>query len=548
MFRGIPFQILGAFPILKHVAACTIQQAGSIIEHLFPKGGMTLVFWGNLLNWVIWLPILAAFGLLLIPARRTQLLGLTVIGFTLVEFFLSTALLRAFPRAGFAYTLDLSWIPPLGAGYRIGVDGLSVLLIVLTTLLTFLGAVYSRDVIHKHVRTYWMALLLLEGFLIGVFAARDLFLFFLFWEAMLIPMFLLIGIWGHERRLYAAFKFFLYTMAGSVFLLAGVLYLGLRAGSFDLEAIQRLAPQLPMHVQALLFWGFMIAFAIKVPVVPFHTWLPDAHVEAPTVGSVLLAGVLLKMGTYGMLRFAIPFFPAVAVDQATLWMALGVVGILYGAWMSWVQKDMKRLIAYSSVAHMGFIVLGMFSFTVYGLSGGMLQMLNHGISTGALFFSVGMLYERRHSRLMEAFGGVAREMPVFAAILGIVAMSSLGLPGLNGFVGEFLSLLGAFQRNPVLGGLGVVGVIFAAVYLLHMLRQVLFLTPHTPREPLLDLNPREFFVFLPLLVLIFWIGVYPRPFLRVLDAPVAHIQQTVRPYLPTPAPVQEPAHTPEVHP
>jgi NADH-quinone oxidoreductase subunit M len=268
------------------------------------------------------------------------------------------------------------------------------------------------------------------------------------------------------------------------------------------------------------------------------------------VGSVLLAGVLLKMGTYGMLRFAIPFFPSVAVRQASLWMALGVAGILYGAWMSWVQKDMKRLIAYSSVAHMGFILLGMFSFTVYGLSGGMLQMLNHGISTGALFFSVGMLYERRHSRLMEAFGGVAREMPVFATLLGIVAMSSLGLPGLNGFVGEFLSLLGAFQRSPVLGVLGVVGVIFAAVYLLHMLRQVLFLTSHTPRDPLVDLRPYEFFVFLPLLVMIFWIGVYPRPFLRILHAPVEEIRQVIRPHLSTSLPirVQEPQHTPEVHP
>ncbi len=502
-----------------------------------------------MLGLLVALPLVAAVGLVALPRRGRWLWGYATL-ITAVEFLLSLQLLQAPPDL-WSFRISWPWIPQIGAQFHLATDGLSTALILLTTLLTFLGVVSSYTAITHHIRAYLAALLILEGLMIGVFVAQDLLLFFLFWELQLLPMFLLIGIWGHERRRYAAFKFLLYTMAGSVFLLAGILYLGLKFHTFSYLDLLKEAPRLPFEVQAWLFWAFTLAFAIKVPVWPFHTWLPDAHVEAPTAGSVILAGILLKMGTYGMLRFSLLLFPEAAAQYAGTWMVLGVVGILYGAWMSWVQKDMKRLIAYSSVAHMGFIMLGIFSLTLYGLQGGMLQMLNHGITTGALFFAVGMLYERRHSRLMEAFGGVAREMPTFALLLGISVFASIGLPGLNGFVGEFLALFGGFQVRPELTALAVLGVVFAAVYLLHMTRQVLFLTPHTPRAPLPDLSIREVLVFLPLILLMFWIGVYPRPFLRLTEPFAQQVVQTLGPLriAPPVEPVHEapdaPAHLPE---
>ncbi len=504
-----------------------------------------------MLGFLVIFPTVGALILPLLPRRGRVLWWFSTLWAGLV-FLLSIRLLQAPPET-FAFPLKFPWIPQLGATVHLATDGLSAFLIVLTTGLVFLGMLSSWTYIRENVPAYITSMLVLESLMIGVFASRDLLLFFLFWELQLLPMFLLIGVWGHERRRYAAFKFLLYTMAGSVFLLAGILYLGFRFHTFDLSTLLHHAPTLPFRIQALLFWAFMIAFAIKVPVWPFHTWLPDAHVEAPTAGSVILAGVLLKMGTYGMLRFALPLFPEAARAYAGTWMVLGVVGILYGAWMSWVQKDMKRLIAYSSVAHMGFIVLGIFSFTLYGLQGGMLQMINHGITTGALFFAVGVLYERRHSRLMEAYGGVAREMPTFGLLLGVTVFASIGLPGLNGFVGEFLALFGSFQRWPGLTVLAVFGVVFAAVYLLHMTRQVLFLTPHTPRTPLPDLRVREVLVFLPLVLFMFWIGVYPRPFLRLTEPHARYLVQLLAspnsraPQVPEE--MSEPVHpSPEVHP
>jgi NADH-quinone oxidoreductase subunit M len=374
-------------------------------------------------------------------------------------------------------------------------------------------------------------MLLLEAGMLGVFVALDLFLFFVFWEAMLIPMYLIIGVWGGPRRVYAAVKFILYTMAGSALMLLAILTLyfiqDARTASFDYAAMMQL--RITPSLQVPLFLAFALAFAIKVPMVPFHTWLPEAHVEAPTAGSVILAGVLLKMGTYGFLRFGMPIFPDAAVRLAPLVVGLALVGILYGAWVSTVQSDMKKLIAYSSVSHLGFVMLGLFTFTAQGLLGGILQMVNHGLSTGALFILIGMIYERRHSRLIADFGGLWAVVPVFSAILMLVTFSSIGLPGLNGFVGEFLILVGAFQWSWPAAVLGTAGIVFAAVYLLWMYQRVVFgELRHEENRRLPDLNAREIWTLAPILVLIVWIGVYPKPFTAVAETAVADLLQVVR--------------------
>ncbi len=368
--------------------------------------------------------------------------------------------------------------------------------------------------------------------MVGVFVALDLILFFVFWEAMLIPMYFLIGVWGHERRVYAAVKFILYTMIGSALMLVGILYLYNVTGSFDFEVIRRQisgsAIALSGTAQILLFLAFFIAFAIKVPMFPFHTWLPDAHVEAPTAGSVILAGVLLKMGTYGMLRFCLPLFPQVSRELAPMIIVLAIVGIIYGALVAMVQPDMKKLVAYSSVAHLGFVVLGIFTFNMLGIEGAIYQMCNHGVSTGALFILVGMLYDRRHTRLIKEFGGLATTVPKYAAFFLIVALSSLGLPLLNGFVGEFLIIVGAFHVRALYAALAAVGVVLAAVYLLWMYQRVFYgETTNEKNCTLPDLNDREKVMLVAIVFVILWMGVYPQPFLRRLDLSAAQVVQSV---------------------
>jgi NADH-quinone oxidoreductase subunit M len=427
--------------------------------------------------------------------------------------------------SGFQFSESHPWIASPPINYTMGMDGLSLLLVLLTAFLTPLSVLASWKGITIRVKEFHLFLLALETGMIGVFVSLDLFLFFVFWEVMLIPMYFLIGVWGHERRIYAAVKFILYTMVGSALMLVGILYLYSVTGSFDFQTILRDLPgkwaSLPtwlLPAQTWLFLAFFIAFAIKVPMFPFHTWLPDAHVEAPTAGSVILAGVLLKMGTYGMLRFCLPLFPQASKDLAPIVCVVAIIGILYGALVAMVQPDMKKLVAYSSVAHMGFVVLGIFAFNMNGLEGAIYQMCNHGVSTGALFLLVGMLYERRHTRLISEFGGLATSLPIYSTFFMIVALSSLGLPMLNGFVGEFLIIVGAFHARAVYGALAAIGVVLAAVYLLWMYQRVFFGEVTNPKNrDLPDCDAREKLILVSLVLVMLWMGIYPNPFLRRLD-------------------------------
>jgi NADH-quinone oxidoreductase subunit M len=478
-----------------------------------------------LLSFVIFLPLLGAGVIALLPRENRELIRFTALFVASVEMILAGVLFFLFqPGEGFQFVERVPWIPALGIRYFVAVDGISLLLIGLTALLTLVSVLFSW-VITERVKEFMALMLVMETALIGVFAALDLFAFFVFWEASLIPMYFLIGIWGHEDRIYATVKFVLYTMAGSALMLVAILvlsflhYQATGAFTFDWTELTRLA--LPPGTQIWLFLAFATAFAIKVPLFPFHTWLPDAHVEAPTAGSVLLAGVLLKMGTYGFLRFGLTLFPDASRTFIPLIAVLSIIGILYAAMVAFAQRDAKSLVAYSSVAHLGFVMLGIFAFNAQGLAGGVLQMINHGLSTGALFLIVGMIYERRHTRLMEEFGGLWKVMPVFGALALIVVFSSVGLPGLNGFVGEFLILVGAFLHNPVYAVFATLGVILAAVYLLWMYQRTFFGPLENPaNEGLPDLSAREVLVLLPLVVLIVIIGVYPEPFLRVIEPSV----------------------------
>jgi len=439
--------------------------------------------------------------------------------------------------ADYQFRVDIPWIPSLGVHYQMGVDGISLFLILLTALLTPLSIIASHSITDRP-KEYFLFMLMLETGVIGVFAALDLFLFYVFWEVMLIPMYFLIGVWGGDRRIYAAMKFVLYTMVGSVLMLVAIiaLYLlnGKASGIFTFSYPQILASIMSHRLvltpatELYLFVAFFLAFAIKVPLFPFHTWLPDAHVEAPTAGSVLLAGVLLKMGTYGLVRFSLPLFPTMSHLFAPIISLLAVVGIIYGALVAMVQPDLKKLVAYSSVSHMGFIVLGIFSFSQQGMEGAIYQMLNHGVSTGALFLLVGIIYERRHTRLIEEFGGLAHRMPVYAAFFLIVTLSSIGLPGLNGFVGEFLVLLGTFGANKPRAVIAAIGVILSAVYMLWMFQRVIWgeLTNDKNRT-LRDLFGYERAMLVPLLILIFWMGMYSNHFLRPMDASVARLMSQI---------------------
>jgi NADH-quinone oxidoreductase subunit M len=479
-------------------------------------------------------PVVAATAVLLVPERWAKHVALAA---SLVEFAISVPLWWTFrPAAGMQFVLDAPWISFWGIRYTVGVDGISLFMVLLTTFLVPLSVLGSYTYITTRERGFYALMLVLTSGMIGVFVSLDLFLFYVMWEVMLIPMYFIIGVWGGERRLYAAIKFFIYTFFGSLLMLVAILVLvslvGHQTGVYSFSYAY-----LTAHLGGLgsvafwLFGAFFLAFAIKVPMFPFHTWLPDAHVEAPTAGSVILAGVLLKMGTYGFLRFALPLFPAVALHPAIQAgvVTLALIGIVYGGLVAMVQPDFKKLIAYSSVAHLGFVMLGIWALTLQSVQGALLVMINHGISTGALFFLAGMLYERRHSRLIDAFGGIAKVVPLLAAALTIVSLSSIGLPATNGFVGEFLVLLGAFRTYPRVTIVAASGVIVAAMYLLPALQRVIYNPLDKPEnEKLADLTPREIAVLVPLLACIVWIGVYPAPILRRMEPAAKQLIQSVR--------------------
>ena len=432
------------------------------------------------------------------------------------------------------FVVKKAWVPAYGISYFVGVDGISLLLIVLTTFLSPIIILSTWNSIKEHVKEFMILYLLLQTGMLGVFMSLDLILFYVFWEAVLIPMYFIIGIWGGPRRIYASVKFFLYTMFGGALMLVGILVLYFMQYNvtgeytFDLYRIIKVV-NIPFGTQVLLFLTFGIAFAIKVPLFPFHTWLPDAHVEAPTAGSVILAGVLLKMGTYGFLRFCLPLFPDVSIQAFPIIASFAVTGIIYGAMMALAQQDLKKLVAYSSISHLGFVVLGIFSLTEEGITGGIIQMVNHGISTGALFLMVGMLYERRHTRMIDDFGGLAKQMPVFSTFFMIVMLSSLGLPGTNGFVGEFLILIGTFMNSHLFAVLGTVGIILTAVYLLRMYQRVIFgKITHPENKNLKDLSAREIAILVPLIVMILWIGITPLVFTGKTSKSVIDVLEVIK--------------------
>ncbi|OGK80804.1 MAG: NADH dehydrogenase [Candidatus Rokubacteria bacterium GWA2_70_23] len=481
-----------------------------------------------LLSAVTFLPAVGAVVIALLPRGQERLARSLALLTALAAFVISLPLYTGFDggQAAYQFVENRDWMPSLGIAYHLGIDGISLLLILLTTFLMPLAILSSWHSIERRWKEFAVTMLLLETGMLGVFVALDLFLFYVFWEATLIPMYLIIGIWGGKNRVYAAIKFVLYTLAGSVLMLVAILALYFQHGAatgiytFDLPVLARYVMPAGLG-QNLMFLAFALAFAIKVPMFPFHTWLPDAHVEAPTAGSVILAGVLLKMGTYGFLRFSLPLFPQSSLLFAPWIVALAIIGIIYGAWVSTAQPDMKKLVAYSSVSHLGLVMLGLFVLNAQGLVGGIIQMVNHGLSTGALFLLVGMVYERRHTRLIADLGGLWKVMPAYSVIFLIVTLSSLGLPGLNGFVGEFLILVGAFQWNWAVAALATTGIIFAAVYMLWMYQRVVFgeVTREENRR-LPDLSAREWVVLLPVLLFIVWIGVYPAPFTGVTETSV----------------------------
>jgi len=505
----------------------------------------------HLLTLTTFVPLASGLVLLCIPGLSDALWRRLTLAATAVTFALSVKVFADFDptRTGFQLVEHVPWLPAWGVSWFVGIDGVSLLLLVMTTFLMPIVVLGAWTDVTKNVRTFLFFLLALETGMLGAFVSLNLFQFYVFWEVMLIPMYFIIGIWGGARRVYAAVKFFLYTMAGSLLMLVAILVLYQlhfeQFGRLTLDLVA--APGSPAPAlydttvpiagdpwwrnQFWLFAAFALAFAVKVPLFPFHTWLPDAHVEAPTPGSVVLAAVLLKMGTYGFFRLAMPLFPAAAVEFVPIVFALSLIGIVYAALVAMVQADIKKLVAYSSVAHLGFVMLGLFAFNLEGVKGSVLQMVNHGLSTGALFLLVGMLYERRHTRQIADFGGIAKPMPVYAALFGVVTMSSIGLPLLNGFVGEFLILLGTFLASPITGTIAAFGVVLAAAYMLWMYRRVMFGPVENPENRgLIDLGLREKVVMVAMILPILWIGIYPDFFLRRLDASVTEMLARIEPH------------------
>jgi NADH-quinone oxidoreductase subunit M len=484
----------------------------------------------DLLSLVIFMPVVGVFLLLFVPNSAHGTIKLVSLLIAFVTMILSFLVWVQFDvvASGMQLEINLPWITNFGITYHLGIDGISLLLIVLTTILTVLCIIASwRSVTHS-VKGYFASILLLTTGMIGTFCALDLFLFYVFWEVMLIPMYFIIGLWGGPRRVYAAIKFVLFTMFGSLLMLVAILYLYFSyytfSGEYSFDLMRIMQMPIPYQPQLWLFGAFALAFAIKVPLFPFHTWLPDAHVQAPTAGSVILAGVLLKMGTYGFVRFCMPLFPQATITYMPYICVLAVIAIIYGALVSMVQRDIKSLVAFSSVSHMGFVMLGLFAMNMQGVQGAVLQMINHGVSTGALFLLVGMIYDRRHTRMIEDFGGIAKPMPVYATFFMIVMLSSIGLPLTNGFVGEFLILLGAFAANHWYATFAATGVILGACYMLWMYQRVIFGKVTNPEnEKLTDITGREKFTLIPLVILIFWIGIYPSPFLTRIEPAISEL-------------------------
>jgi len=489
-------------------------------------------------------PMLGAALVMLRPAGQAKYIAF---GVALFELFLSIGVWHRFDPTTAAMQFEVihQWIPAWGVTYHLGVDGISLFMVLLTTFTMPLAVLGSWKYITEREGPFYALLLTLTTGMIGVFVALDMFVFYVFWELMLIPMYFIIGVWGGARRLYAAIKFFLYTFLGSLLMLVAILVIyfvvGRETGVYSFGYFHLLENiDLVSQWAGWLFLAFALAFAIKVPVFPFHTWLPDAHVEAPTPGSVILAGILLKMGTYGFLRFALPFFPEIALAPATvnIVVTLAVIGVIYGALVALVQPDFKKLIAYSSVSHLGFVMLGIWALTLQSVQGAIIIMINHGISTGALFFLAGMMYERRHTREISAYGGIARVVPAFSAILTLVALSSIGVPGTNGFIGEFLVLIGSFEKFPMATAIATTGVIFAAGYLLVALQKILFgPIKNAENEKMEDLSKRELLVLAPLVACIVWIGLYPAPILRKIEvsaaAVIAHVEDRLPPEMRT---------------
>lgn len=497
----------------------------------------------------LFLPLFGSFVLLFVNREKINFFKYFALFVSLLTFLISILLLVKFDfnETNFQFFYEVVWIEQLDAGFRIGVDGVSILLVLLTTFISPITIISSFSAIERREKEYYVLLLLLQFAMTGVFVALDLFLFYIFWELVLIPMYFIIGLWGGKNRIYASVKFFIYTVVGSLFMLVAIIWLGLYVGSNILNLSYGFTSnfikirdalslhQIPFEIEKWLFLAFALSFCIKVPLFPLHTWLPDAHTEAPTPGSVILAGILLKLGTYGLIRFNLELFTFSSIYYAPYISILAVVGIIYGALVSAVQTDVKRLVAFSSVSHLGFVVLGIFSITVEGMQGAIIQMVNHGLSTGMLFLAVGILYERRHTREIAEYGGIARVIPAFSVFFGIAMLASVGLPGLNGFVGEFLSLLGAF-KSPILNSywftvFAATGVIFAAVYLLTMFQKVVFGPITNPaNHNLKDINKREWFYLVPIVLLMFWIGIYPKFFLNYSEASVQKVVQKVYNY------------------
>jgi len=495
----------------------------------------------HLLSWIIFLPLAGAVFIAFL--RDEGWIRLVALGITVADFVVSLPLWIRFDSTTYAmqFVERVPWIQAFNINYSVGVDGISVLLILLTTLVTPMCILCSWQAIQSRIKEYMIVILVLETSMIGVFCALDFVilvletsmigvfcaldfvLFYVFWEAMLIPMYLLIGVWGGQRRIYSAVKFFLYTLAGSLLLLVAILVLYFLGGqTFDIQTLMK--PTYSPTAQFWVFLAFFVAFAIKIPMFPFHTWLPDAHVEAPTAGSVILASVLLKMGTYGFLRFCLPMVPDATTMFAPMVIVLSLVAILYGSYMALAQTDMKKLVAYSSVGHMGFITLGIFVFNSHGIQGAILQMINHGITTAALFLCVGIIYDRTHSRLISVNSGVGQQMPIYVTLLAIFSFASFGIPGTNGFIGELLILVGVAEYNIIIAAIALPGVLLSAAYMLWMLQRIVW-GEHTRENklPVADLNMRELSTLLPLLVLVFWIGFYPKPFLGFMEVSVDHL-------------------------